>query len=103
MKRAAERAHRVDACASSARAEPDGQQHLRRIPIHRGAVLLETLLLPLEVLEVAAKPVADVAVFRKKPKRPSLAAAADKDLRTSWLHGTRNVQRAIDPVVLAFE
>src|ERR1700730_3322245 len=83
--------------------ETHRQQNLRRITVHRRAVLLENLLLPLQVLEVAAKPVADVAVLREQPKRPPLAASADQDLRTAWLHGARNIQRAVDPVVIAFE
>src|SRR6202011_3626169 len=41
--------------------ETHRQQNLRRITVHGSTVLLENLLLPLQVLEVAAKPVPDVA------------------------------------------
>src|SRR5260370_26205483 len=81
----------------------DGQQDLRRIPIHRGTVVLENLLLSLQVLEVAAKPVADVAILSKQSQCPPLAASADHDLRTPRLDGAGYVQRTIDLVVRALE
>src|SRR5438309_9394711 len=66
-------------------------------------MLFEHLLLPLQLLEVAAKPVTDVAVLREKPQRSPLAAAADQDLWSTRLDGTWHVERALDPVVLTLE
>src|SRR5207245_9890203 len=83
--------------------ETDREQAIVGIPIHRFAVLLENLLLSLQVLEVAAEPVSDIAVLREKPEGPPLAAAPDQDLRATGLDRPRHVERAIDPVVLALE
>src|SRR5260221_4893745 len=85
-----------DACAKC-------QQHLRGIATDSGAVLLEDTLLALQFLEVAAEPVADVAMLRQDAEGLSLAASADQDLRAARLDRSRRVERVLDAVVLALE
>src|SRR5438477_9823723 len=45
----------------------------------------------------------DIAVLREDAQRPLLAAAPDENLRAARLDGTWDVERPLDPVVLAFE
>src|SRR5712691_3214526 len=67
-----------DACAEC-------QQHLRGVAPDSGAMLLEDSLLALQFLEVAAAPVADIAVLGEDAKCLPLAASADQDLRAARL------------------
>src|SRR6202030_697949 len=77
--------------------------HLGRISLDRLAVLEEDLLLAVQLLHRPAEPVTDVSMLSEQAQRPALTCSADQDFRTSGLNRTRDVQRAVDPVVLAFE